>query len=139
MKVIIAGGRDIEDWDALTDAIKESGFEITHVISGGADGVDTMAVEWAKQEEIPWTVYPAKWKKYRAMGMVKRAGIDRNQQMSEVGEALIAVWDGQSTGTKDMIDRATRKGLPVYVKRVPPKPKQEKQSRRKQLDPGLLD
>jgi hypothetical protein len=40
--------------------------------------------------------------------------------MAENAEALIAIWDGQSKGTKNMIDTATKKGLLVFVKRIEP-------------------
>jgi hypothetical protein len=139
MKVIIAGGRNIENYDILLEAIEESKFEITHVISGGANGVDTMAVEWAKEQEIPWTVFPAKWKKYRALGRVKEAGHIRNRVMAENGEALIAIWDGQSTGTANMIENAERRKLPIYIKRVEPFPKKEAYSQRKKLDPEFFN
>lgn len=134
MKTIIAGSRHIEDYNSLLEAINESGFEITHVVSGGADGVDTMAVRWAKENEIPWTVFPAQWNKYRALGRVKQAGHVRNAQMAENGEALICLWDGSSSGTKNMIENATRKGLPVYVKTV-----QVPSKHRKKLDAEFLN
>ena len=35
--------------------------------------------------------------------------------MADKGEALIAVWDGQSRGTADMIARAKKKGIPVFI------------------------
>ena len=37
--------------------------------------------------------------------------------MADVSDALIAFWDGQSRGTKSMIDLAKRKGLQVAVVR----------------------
>ena len=37
--------------------------------------------------------------------------------MAEVSDALIAFWDGQSRGTKSMIDLAKRKGLQVAIVR----------------------
>lgn len=35
--------------------------------------------------------------------------------MGDYADALIALWDGQSKGTKGMIDYAKKKGLEVYV------------------------
>jgi len=35
--------------------------------------------------------------------------------MADVADALIAFWDGQSRGTKSMIEIARRKGLQVAV------------------------
>lgn len=42
MKTIIAGSRDIHDADLLEQTIKQSGFEITVVVSGCAKGVDKL-------------------------------------------------------------------------------------------------
>ena len=118
MKTIIAGGRDIEDYQLVLDAISESGFEISHIVSGGARGADSLGERYAKENEIPITIYYAQWKKYASFGQTKRAGTDRNKLMSENAEALIAIWDGESTGTANMIDNAHKKGLKVYVKKV---------------------
>jgi hypothetical protein len=38
--------------------------------------------------------------------------------MGDFADALIAIWDGKSTGTKNMIDYETKKGLMVYVERI---------------------
>ena len=40
MKTIIAGSRTIVDYQALLDAVVDSNFDITEVVSGGARGVD---------------------------------------------------------------------------------------------------
>ena len=118
MKVIIAGSRDITDYGLLLQAIQESGFEITHVISGGARGVDTLAEKYAKEHEIPITIYYAQWNKFAAIGQTKRAGHERNKVMAENGEALVALWDGHSAGTGNMVDNARTRGLKIYVKTV---------------------
>jgi hypothetical protein len=38
--------------------------------------------------------------------------------MGNYAEGLIAVWDGESKGTKHMIEYAMSKGLKVYVKTI---------------------
>jgi hypothetical protein len=113
MKVIIAGGRDYHEYDTLLEAIKESGFDITTVISGGAKGVDALGEQYAEGMNIPLNVYHADWERNG-----RAAGPIRNRKMAENGEALIAIWDGESRGTKNMIETATKLGLLVYVKRV---------------------
>jgi hypothetical protein len=113
MKTIIAGGRDIHDKEILLQAINESGFEITHVIVGGAPGVDTMAEEWAREKNLTGEIHNADWRKFG-----KAAGPIRNRVMAEHGEALIAIWDGVSRGTKNMIEEATKRKLKVYVYRT---------------------
>jgi len=111
MKVIIAGSRDIEDLKAVMDAVKASGFPaFTEVVSGCAAGVDRVGEYYAQLYSIPVKQFPADWKRHK-----RGAGPIRNKQMAEYADALIAVWDGKSKGTKNMIDQATKKGLKVYV------------------------
>ena len=113
MKVIIAGGRNINDFDLLLDAVEESGFDITTVVSGGATGVDHMGEIFAEEMNLKLTIWHADWKRYG-----RAAGPLRNQKMAENAQALIAIWDGKSRGTKNMIETATKMGLLVYVKEV---------------------
>jgi len=47
MKVIIAGSRTCTDYSLLEEAIRESGFEITTVLCGGAKGADILGKQWA--------------------------------------------------------------------------------------------
>ncbi len=113
MKVIIAGGRDITDYSLIEIAINESGFIIDEVVSGGATGVDTLAIKYAIEKGIPSKVFHADWKKHQ-----RAAGPIRNREMAEYSDALIAIWDGKSRGTKNMIEEAKRKGLKVVVLNV---------------------
>jgi len=110
MKTIIAGSRTITDYETVVDAISTSGFPISEVVCGGASGVDSLGELYAFHNAVPCKKFPAKWHLYG-----KKAGHIRNQEMADYAEALIAVWDGVSTGTADMIARAQEKGLQVYV------------------------
>jgi|SRR3990167_2258570 len=110
MKTIIAGSRTIIDLELLEKAIELSCFEITEVFSGCASGVDTLGENWAIKNNISIRKFPADWDKHG-----KKAGILRNIQMGDEADALIAIWDGVSRGTKHMIDYATKKNLKVYV------------------------
>lgn len=65
---------------------------------------------WALHHDIPVKKFPADWG-----GLGKRAGYLRNEQMADYADALIAVWDGKSKGTKHMIDVATVKELKVFT------------------------
>jgi len=111
MKVIIAGSREIFDYNIVKEAIEESKFEITEVVSGTARGVDSLGERWAYEHKIPVKRFPADWDKHG-----KAAGIIRNSEMANYGEALIAIWDGESRGTKNMIDTAKKKNLQVFIK-----------------------
>ena len=113
MKVIIAGSRDIHDYEALKEAIEESQYDISVVVSGGAKGADALGERYADEMNIPLHVYLADWKnKGRAAGPI------RNVKMAENADALIALWDGKSKGTRHMIETAQKMKLFVYVKRI---------------------
>ena len=113
MKTIIAGGRTITDYSLVLSAIGESEFQISEVVSGMAPGVDTLAIQYAKENNLPLKEFHADWNKHK-----RAAGPIRNREMAEYGDALIAIWDGESRGTKNMIEEANKRGLHVFVKRI---------------------
>lgn len=115
MRVIIAGSRHFDpQWSIslVSEAIQESGFEITEVIHGAARGID-LAADSVCRGHYPIRVFPAEWGKFG-----NRAGPIRNAQMADVADALILVWDGASRGSKNMLETARRKGLKVFEKVV---------------------
>jgi len=130
MRTIIAGSRSITDIGHIYNAIDEAktvmGIIVMEVVSGGASGVDALGEQWAMEIGAPIKRFPAQWEDLDAPGAVVRtrrdgkkynvlAGFARNEQMAQYADALVAVWDGVSTGTQDMIKRAKRHGLLVYV------------------------
>lgn len=113
MKTIIAGGREIHDYDLVLEAISDANIDITTVVSGGAKGVDSLGEQYAEAMNIPLHIYKADWERHG-----RAAGPIRNRKMAENAEALIAIWDGKSRGTKNMIETAKKLGLLVFVKMV---------------------
>lgn len=113
MKCIIAGCRYIKDYKHVVNGIKAANFTISEVVSGGAAGCDALGERWAKENSIVLQRFPARWDLYG-----RSAGPIRNEEMAQYADALIAIWDGRSSGTKDMITRAQTKNLNVYIHRV---------------------
>ena len=110
MKTIIAGSRTILDLKAVEQAVRESGFTITEVVSGCSKGVDTLGEIWANNKKVPVKRFPAKWEE-----LGRKAGPLRNLEMAAYADALIAVWDGTSRGTKHMIDHAQHLNVFVWL------------------------
>ena len=113
-KVIIAGGREFNNYELMCKKVdrilsNKNTSEI-QIISGNARGADKLGEKYAKDNNISLMCFPANWKRYG-----KRAGYIRNEQMAKEADALIAFWDGQSKGTKHMIDIARSKGLLIRV------------------------
>lgn len=132
MKVIIAGGRDVFDYDLLLKAISQCNMEITEVVSGGADGADALGERWARENNIKCTVFPAMWNIHG-----RAAGPIRNREMAEYAEGLIALWDAESRGTKDMISQARKNDLEVFVQ-LTPRGEQRKEQEAKEYNDKLV-
>lgn len=112
IKTIIAGSRDITDYKLVEQAVKDSGFTITEVVSGGARGVDSLGEQWAMENGIPIHCFPANWDAHG-----KAAGFIRNSDMACYADALIAITNG-SRGTANMIAQAKLNSLKLFVKRI---------------------
>lgn len=112
MRVIIAGSRDLS-WADTCLAIEQCPFNITEVVSGCARGPDRYGEQFADSNAIPIMRFPANWELFK-----QAAGIVRNVEMAKYADCLLAIWDGESKGTKHMIDIMTKEGKPVYVYRT---------------------
>lgn len=130
MKTIIAGSRVIVDnkynnkfkglapdhyYQLVCEAIEASGWALTTVVSGTANGVDQLGEKWAKEHSVAVEKHPADWKRYN-----KAAGYKRNEEMAQCSEALIAIMPkGNPTkGTAHMINLAKKYDLKVFVYEV---------------------
>lgn len=114
-KVIIAGGRDFNDYPMLKlfcdtllitkrithTIIIVSGKQVSSDDKGNKWGADYLGEQYAKENGFEVEEYPADWERYG-----KSAGMIRNHQMAQMANGLIAFWDGKSPGTKNMIAQA---------------------------------
>ena len=114
-KVIIAGSRDFYDYDLLAEEcnIILEGKDDIEVVSGRAIGADMLGELYAKDKKYPVKLFPADWNTHG-----KGAGFIRNAEMAKYGNMLIAFWDGESKGTKHMIETAHRKGIEAHIIRI---------------------
>lgn len=110
MKTIIAGSRTIQSYQMVLDAINSSGFadQITCVFSGMASGPDIFGYRWALERKIPIRQFKPDWDK-----LGKQAGFIRNAEMCTFADAIIAVWDGRSNGTKHIIKYSSQMDPPL--------------------------
>jgi hypothetical protein len=116
VKLIIAGGREFTNYNMLKDRVDKiiSNIEVDLIISGGARGADTLAIEYAKERKLPWHVEEADWTKYG-----KSAGYIRNEVMAKMATHLVAFWSGvkERSGTYHMIQLAEKYKLKIRVVR----------------------
>lgn len=112
-KLIIAGGRDFNDYQTLKgrldNLLRSKNLEDIVIISGGAKGADSLGERYAKERCLRLEIYEAEWDRFG-----KRAGYLRNSLMADNADALVAFWNG-SAGTGHMITLAEEQGLAVRV------------------------
>ncbi len=110
MKLIIAGGRDFDDYLGLRVVMFDYDFDDLEIVCGLARGADALGKRFADENELPLKLFPADWDQFG-----KAAGVIRNRAMAGYADVLVAFWDGKSRGTKNMIALALREGLEVHV------------------------
>lgn len=130
MTLLIAGSRTLIDPIPILKVLDSIPHKPKHVVVGGAQGVDTIAEQWAVRNHIPYTRCDAEWNNLDAPGAIpvkrkdgtfynKRAGYDRNVRMGALADELLAFHADGSKGTQNMIDvmRRLKKGVTiVYLK-----------------------
>lgn len=114
-KVIIAGGRGFNDYEALKKHCNKILSEKVNdhniiIISGNANGADKLGEKYANENGFELIIKPAKWDE-----LGKMAGFVRNFEMANMADGLIAFWDGSSKGTKHMIKTAKEKHIPTRI------------------------
>ncbi len=106
MKLLIVGSRSIKEYD-LEKYIPD---ETTMIITGGAEGIDTLAEKYADQKHLSKLILRPQYKLYG-----KAAPLKRNEKMIELCDMVLIVWDGRSRGTKYTLNCAEKIGKKVIL------------------------
>lgn len=99
MKLLIVGSRSISDFDLSVHIPLNADL----IISGGAEGVDSLAEDYADKHKISKLILRPQYDLYG-----KAAPIKRNQKMVEIAYSVLVVWDGNSRGTMSTIRYAKK-------------------------------
>lgn len=106
MRAAVIGSRGL----LVNDLEKYLPEGVTEIVSGGAKGVDTSARNYAIAHGIKLTEFLPEYEKYG-----KNAPLKRNITIIENADIVLAFWDGQSRGTKFVIDECRKRGIPVKI------------------------
>jgi hypothetical protein len=112
MKIIIAGGREFNDYNLLVEVcdIMLHKLHNIEIVSGKARGADSLGERYAKEKGYPVKEFPADWD-----GLGKGAGHIRNRQMAQYANCLLLFWNGNSKGSKNMLKEAQKENLQIKV------------------------
>lgn len=110
MKLLIAGSRSIKSFD-LSPYVSP---DVDTIITGGASGIDQIAEEYADRHKLSkYIIRP----QYQRFG--RAAPLKRNEQMVDMADAVLIVWDGVSKGTKYTVDYVNKKQKPLFLLQSP--------------------
>lgn len=106
MKLLIVGSRSIEQFDLEGYVPSETKW----IISGGANGVDTLAEEYADRHRLTKLIMRPEYEKYG-----RAAPIKRNESMVDLCDRVLVIWDGSSKGTHHTVEYAKKKQKPLEL------------------------
>lgn len=103
--VLVTGSRSIADID-ISKYLKN----IDVLLTGGAKGVDSLAISNAQKQGIKHIEILPNYNKYK-----RAAPVIRDEEMVRMCDRVVAIWDGKSKGTKHTIDFAKKHGKPIDI------------------------
>lgn len=111
-RILVCGGRDYADYlniKSVLDNLSQFFGEGFCIIHGAANGADSLAGNWAKENGVPVIVVPANWDYYK-----KAAGHIRNLWMIELCQPDLVIAFPGGRGTADMLKEAQDYGIDTY-------------------------
>ncbi len=109
MKLAIVGSRTMgeEFYELLEKSVPDG---VTTILSGGANGADSLARRVAQERKIPLEeILP----NYKIFG--KMAPIVRNREIVQKADLVLCLWDGASPGTRNVISLCMELNKPFQL------------------------
>lgn len=117
IRLAVVGSRSIGNYDLVKEKINsiieslcaEDDCNI-HILSGGALGVDSLAIKYAKEKGLHYEEIFPNWGLHG-----KGAGFVRNAKIAEECDYLLCIWDGKSKGAKHTYDLVKKSDKPAII------------------------
>lgn len=106
MKIAVIGSRGLH----VNNLEKYLPKNTTEIVSGGAIGIDTCAKNYALSHKIKLTEFLPEYEKYG-----RSAPLKRNLQIIAYAYEVLAFWDGESHGTKYVIENCKKQNKQVKI------------------------
>ena len=104
MKVAIIGSRKVKSSKVVINKIlEELPCDCSEIVSGGAEGVDQIAEQFAKDKGIKFTEISSD------------DALEKSQKLADYADYLIAFWDCTSKGTAVIISTFTKVSKHVKI------------------------
>ncbi len=102
-KVAVGGSRSIDSYDLVKSVLDNLLLDEDIILSGNAPGADRLGEKYAEDLGLPVKFIPSEWEKH---GL--KATMMRNEVLLKAADLVICFWDGESEGTKHMLEIAKR-------------------------------
>jgi len=104
-KIAIVGRRTFYDYSKLesevlsffNDSVENFKSDCIEIISGGARGTDTLAIQLARKYNVPYTIFPPEPKDETKQEFIKAAMV-RNYKIIERADYVFLFWDMKKVG-----------------------------------------
>ncbi len=106
MNLLIVGSRSITDFDLSLYITSD----VDTVISGGAEGIDRLAEQYADLHHLSKYILRPRYDLYG-----RAAPLKRNEQMVDMADVVLVIWDGRSKGTQYTLKYAKKKNKPIML------------------------
>lgn len=113
MKLAIIGSRSFTNYLIMCKAIEP--LRPTEIVSGGAKGADALAERYALENNLKTTVFLPKFRTDKTVKYHPRWFLERNKEIVEYSNFVLAFWDGKSRGTLHAITHAKKTNTPLRI------------------------
>lgn len=109
LRVAVVGSRSVgvRDYERMCMAMP---FGVTEIVSGGARGADQLGKDYALAYGLKYTEFRPQ---YKLLG--RAAPLARNSQIVDYADFVIALWDGKSRGTANVIRLCEETGTELKI------------------------
>lgn len=109
MKVAVIGSRSLY----LQDLSKYLPDDTDEIVSGGARGIDSCAARFAKEHGLKLREFLPNYERFG-----HKAPLLRNLEIIEYADLVLAFWDGESRGTRFVIENCRKTNTPIRIFRI---------------------
>ena len=106
MTLCIVGSRSIQSFDISPYVASD----VDTVISGGADGIDRLAEQYADLHRLSKYILRPRYDLYGRVAPLKR-----NEQMVHMADCVLVIWDGRSKGAQYTLRYAKKTNKPITL------------------------
>ena len=80
------------------------------IVSGGAVGVDTLAKRYAERNRLRFTCFEPDYIQFG-----KTAPLVRNDEIIDYSDFVLVIWNGESNGSRYVINKCIEKDKPMKI------------------------